>query len=476
MQKDDTSPRPQIVSARSSPALSTNTVPATDSDWSTMNDWSLPASRQPSRSSTPALSMAPPTSIVNAPSELSKPLPDFTSWMKTEDAQNILAQAQQPGWLLPTPRDAEDPTAFDLPISRSRGKSHIPRPPNAFMLFRAEKVNAELPRDLPNRQQVVSIVAGQCWNMLDDKGKAEWHSRAREMLRKHMERYPDYKFSPSRRSSRKKVDEVEAKDGEEYIRHLREKYMQMHGPTVVSTRTRKAKPRKSKGVASDVQLAPHHPSLSSIHPGPLAPYHVDSSSFNFAPFASPVYPSYPHGQMPAQPSVPFMGHTQELDFTALAAAYMHGSRTTTPSPVPSTSSEGSSSGMSTPSDEEVAHHLDDDKTPTAASFGRIAIPRVPIVPNISHYANANHMLNLHELSPYANMFQQHQHQTQSSGSSSSAPCRDVSAVAYYSAIFPSGMQSNPCADIPSSSTTSSPAPSIPVEVRETFGVKGNSSR
>lgn len=289
--------------------------------------------------------------------------------MKPEDAQHFLAQtqAQQSSWLLPDPRGPDDPS-FEFTTPRSRGKSHIPRPPNAFMLFRAEKVNSELPRDLPNRQQVVSVVAGQCWNMLDDKGKSVWHARARDMLKNHMERYPDYKFSPSRKSTRKKTEEVEAKDGEEYIRHLREKYMRMVGPTIASSRPRKTKASKARSSPSDVQIpAQHSESASplSMHPsvGP-APYPVDPSGFNFGPYTPHVYPSYAHGQMLMQSSAPFMSPNQEFDFATLAASYMpsnSGSRTTTPSPTPSSSSGASFSGTTASSEEEVAQPMGDDK-------------------------------------------------------------------------------------------------------------------
>ncbi|THH29139.1 hypothetical protein EUX98_g5044 [Antrodiella citrinella] len=456
---------------------------ASEAGWSTPSDWSLAASRQPSRTSTPA----PKISSLTIPSsstssidshEDTKPIADFASWMKSAEAQHIFAQAQtsQTNWLLPS-RAPDDPASFDFVAPRPRGKTHVPRPPNAFMLFRAEKVNAELPRDLPNRQQVVSVVAGQCWNMLDEAGKAEWHARAREMLKKHMERYPDYKFAPSRKSTRKKAEEVEVKDGEEYIRHLREKYMNMVGPSVASTRARKPRSRKGRA-APDVQPPlPSSSRLPSMNPttGPLSSYPMDSSFGAFGHYPPHLYQSYGQNQMPMQSSAPYMGSHQEIDFAALSASYMQGSsRNTTPSPVPSSSScSGSSAGSA---EEEATPVVDHDKTPTAATFGHITIPRVPNVPNISHFANTNHMLGLHELSPYPNMFQQqHSTQMQASGSSMSSSCRlppqdPAAAAAYYSAIFPPSMHQSHSVD---GSTSSAPSATIPSEVRETFGVKGN---
>jgi len=252
--------------------------------------------------------------------------------------------------------------------------------------------------------------------------------------------------------------------------------MGMVGPSVASTRARKPRSRKGRkdALPTDLQL-PSHPSSSlpsmNTTVGPLS-YSVDASAFGFGQYAPPqLYPSYGQGQMPIQAQ--YMGSHHDIDFAALSASYMQSSRN--PSPVPSTSSsEGSSSGSSASAEEEVAPLVDEDKTPTAATFGNITIPRVPIVPNISHYANANHLLGLHDLSPYANMFQQQQHsssQTQASVSLSSScrpPHQDPGAAAYYSALFPSNMQQSPCADGLSSSSGM-----LPAEVRETFGVKGN---
>ena len=290
--------------------------------------------------------------------------------MKSEDAQQIFAQAHahNNNWLLPSSRLPDDTASFDFTTPpRSRSKAHIPRPPNAFMLFRAEKVNAELPRDLPHRQQTVSAVAGQCWNMLTEQEKGEWHARARDMLKKHMERYADYKFSPARKSSRKKADAGEGEETGDWIRHLREKYLKMPGPSNPSSRARKSRSRKTRNAAPEVPLPPQ-PCVNALPPlnsavGSL-PYPADPS-FGFGPYGHQVFSQYPQGQIPMHPSAPFMGHTQDIDFAALSSSYLQSvsgpsSRTTTPSPVPSSSSS-SEGAASTSSDEEVARPVDDDK-------------------------------------------------------------------------------------------------------------------
>lgn len=185
------------------------------------------------------------------------------------------------------------------------------------------------------------------------------------MLKKHMERYPDYKFSPSRKSSRKKSDEGEIREGGDYIRHLREKYMGMPGPSTPSPRARKPKSRK-RASPPELQI-PHLPPMH--HAASPLTYPVDQSSYPFGAYPPQVYQSYAPSQMPVQPPAPFLAPGQEIDFAALTQSYMQqqngsnsSSRTTSPSPVSSSSSsEGSSSGTSSSGEEEVAQPVDHDK-------------------------------------------------------------------------------------------------------------------
>lgn len=81
--------------------------------------------------------------------------------------------------------------------SRKKKPGHIPRPPNAFMIFRSdlwnkEKIKSTVERD--HRQ--ISRIAGSLWNSLGDAERAPYHQLADEAKKEHARKYPQYKYSP----------------------------------------------------------------------------------------------------------------------------------------------------------------------------------------------------------------------------------------------------------------------------------------
>ncbi|KAJ7638758.1 hypothetical protein FB45DRAFT_411066 [Roridomyces roridus] len=77
----------------------------------------------------------------------------------------------------------------------------IPRPPNAFILYRSDLIaKGSIPN---NRQQTLSRVAGECWNLLAPKEKKMWQDRAAQRAAAHQLEYPDYHFKPSPRGKGK---------------------------------------------------------------------------------------------------------------------------------------------------------------------------------------------------------------------------------------------------------------------------------
>ncbi|KAG7087164.1 hypothetical protein E1B28_013144 [Marasmius oreades] len=93
--------------------------------------------------------------------------------------------------------------------SRKRVDDHIPRPPNAFVLFRKD-IAPELHR---LHQKEISKIASQRWDVAKTDGSAaKYYLLAEKEKQRHALRYPDYKYQPERRSKdakgRKKVTEV----------------------------------------------------------------------------------------------------------------------------------------------------------------------------------------------------------------------------------------------------------------------------
>ncbi|KAJ3800397.1 high mobility group box domain-containing protein, partial [Lentinula aff. detonsa] len=69
------------------------------------------------------------------------------------------------------------------------------RPPNAFMLFRSDFLKRHvIPRSVEKRQQTLSRVAGEIWNLMPAEEKKSWYDKAAEALTLHKKKYPNYKF------------------------------------------------------------------------------------------------------------------------------------------------------------------------------------------------------------------------------------------------------------------------------------------
>ncbi|KAF8518427.1 high mobility group box domain-containing protein, partial [Hysterangium stoloniferum] len=70
---------------------------------------------------------------------------------------------------------------------------HIPRPPNAFIIFRTEYIRAtETQKSTPE----VSKRLGDMWKGMSDEEKEPWVTRAEIAKEEHKRKYPTYKFKP----------------------------------------------------------------------------------------------------------------------------------------------------------------------------------------------------------------------------------------------------------------------------------------
>ncbi|KAF8897482.1 hypothetical protein BD779DRAFT_381017 [Infundibulicybe gibba] len=143
-----------------------------------------------------------------------------------------------------------------LPPSPSSRRSHVPRPPNAFMLYRSDFLKRGIiPSHVERRQQHLSRVAGECWNLLSPEEKAQWQERAAKVLEEHQRRNPDYKFSPAPRGTRRAKGKTTRPDGEttspsDRIRQIREEYTRIAGPAATPSRQRRT---RSKPYSSDTE-------------------------------------------------------------------------------------------------------------------------------------------------------------------------------------------------------------------------------
>ncbi|KAJ7767262.1 hypothetical protein B0H16DRAFT_354409 [Mycena metata] len=116
-----------------------------------------------------------------------------------------------------TPGSPSDSPNSDSPPSAPA--PHIPRPPNAFILFRSSFIRAgAVPAHVEPSHASLSAIAGLTWAALPPADKAAWHQRAKEEREKHRERFPGYAFRPRHRttstSSNNNPDGAGGTDGE----------------------------------------------------------------------------------------------------------------------------------------------------------------------------------------------------------------------------------------------------------------------
>ncbi|KAL0579569.1 hypothetical protein V5O48_002449 [Marasmius crinis-equi] len=86
------------------------------------------------------------------------------------------------------------------PLSGKAKEDYVPRPPNAFILYRSHfwEVQKSNPTERNHRQ--ISRSAGIKWQSLSEEEKDPWRKLAERRKQEHAEKYPEYKFSPQRKA------------------------------------------------------------------------------------------------------------------------------------------------------------------------------------------------------------------------------------------------------------------------------------
>ncbi|KAG6860990.1 hypothetical protein C0995_005010 [Termitomyces sp. Mi166 len=187
-------------------------------------------------------------------------------------------------------------------------QSHIPRPPNAFMLYRSDFLKRGIiPAHVERRQQNLSRIAGQCWNLLPLEEKAQWQQRAAQALLEHQKRNPDYKFTPAPRGSRRtKVkgspdSDEDVVDVEDRIRQIREQYARIAGPTMPPARRRRPRGQNRRDLDAilvctspplEITQAPLPPSIPTSPCSSISSPEIDTIR------EAPLPPFFPHHTIP----------------------------------------------------------------------------------------------------------------------------------------------------------------------------------
>lgn len=88
------------------------------------------------------------------------------------------------------PKDAED--------DGSVAPEHIPRPPNAFILFRSSFIKSQhVSSSIEGNHGTLSKIVGMVWHNLSFEERQIWQAKAKRALAEHKRRFPEYSFRPS---------------------------------------------------------------------------------------------------------------------------------------------------------------------------------------------------------------------------------------------------------------------------------------
>ena len=153
-----------------------------------------------------------------SPVELETPLlfaPNVTpgTFMKTEEAEP-LDLPQNDSMLFPCPADAT--LVKRQGHSKRKAEDHIPRPPNAFILFRSSFIRSQhVSSDVETDHSTLSKIIGLTWQNLPEKERQVWHEKARLAKEEHRRKFPGYTFRPNvkgKKAGKRTVREVFPKD------------------------------------------------------------------------------------------------------------------------------------------------------------------------------------------------------------------------------------------------------------------------
>ncbi|KAJ3499400.1 hypothetical protein NLJ89_g10105 [Agrocybe chaxingu] len=81
--------------------------------------------------------------------------------------------------------------------ARKQPPGHVPRPRNAFILFRCDFVRQKkIPESVENDHRNISRIVGKIWREMSDEDKEPWVAMADEEKRRHLRTHPGYRFTP----------------------------------------------------------------------------------------------------------------------------------------------------------------------------------------------------------------------------------------------------------------------------------------
>ncbi len=143
--------------------------------------------------------------------------PNVTPGTYVEDTDGVddMDELSSPTDALFPPAETPAPVSSRrrVPPGKRRSQGYIPRPPNAFMLFRADFVRQKhVPGSIETNHGSLSKIIGKikfwislrdihssignCWQALPEEEKKHWVKQAKIKKAEHRQMYPNYRFRP----------------------------------------------------------------------------------------------------------------------------------------------------------------------------------------------------------------------------------------------------------------------------------------
>ncbi|KAI0266254.1 hypothetical protein BC834DRAFT_1032844 [Gloeopeniophorella convolvens] len=154
----------------------------------------------------PVESISPPQQIAFAPAVTPG---TFVEEPPVEDADSAAS-------LFPSTPDSS--STKKAGHGKKKGDDHIPRPPNAFILFRSSFIKSRhVSTEVETNHSTLSKIIGITWQNMPHEERQFWHSKAKIAQAEHKRKWPDYAFRPLHvktkgAAEKRKVREVGPKD------------------------------------------------------------------------------------------------------------------------------------------------------------------------------------------------------------------------------------------------------------------------
>ncbi|KAJ6544782.1 hypothetical protein DFH09DRAFT_850529, partial [Mycena vulgaris] len=88
--------------------------------------------------------------------------------------------------------------------TRKKSDNHIPRPPNAFILFRSSFIKSQrVSTEVETNHSTLSKIIGMTWKNLTDDERQVWRHKALDAVAEHKRNFPTYAFRPKHTRAKK---------------------------------------------------------------------------------------------------------------------------------------------------------------------------------------------------------------------------------------------------------------------------------